>query len=84
MPTPRGLPKAGEVWERTIRTPHTEPATVRAVVLERSRGDYWSLRVYIPGAGPRLWVDPAYWLSRGLLRYIGPAGPQTRRKLNLR
>jgi hypothetical protein len=41
------------------------------------------MRVFIPGKGRQLWVNPAYYLSRGQLRYIGPAGPETRKKLNL-
>jgi hypothetical protein len=83
MPTPGGLPKTGEVWERAIQLPGRETARARVVVLERTRGDYWGLRVYVPGEGRKLWVDPAYWLSQGWLTYIGPAGPETKRKLGL-
>lgn len=85
MPTAiGGLPRRGEVWERRFRfPPGWELNVVRFVVLERSGGDYWSLRVFVPGKGRQLLVDPAYWLSRGELSYVGPAGPQTRKKLGL-
>jgi len=84
MPTPTGLPKVGEVWERTLKLPPDwNPQNVRFVVLERGRGDYWPLRVYIPGKGPQLWVDAAYYLAHGELKYIGPAGPNTRENLGL-
>jgi hypothetical protein len=87
MPTPGGLPKAGEVWERTFSQPPAEPVVTRFVVLDRTGGDYWALRVWVPGKGPgtgrQLWVDPAYWLQRGELAYIGPAGPKTRAMLHL-
>lgn len=88
MPTPGGRPKAGEVWEWTFRVYDSKPTKtritkIRFVVLERSRGDYWALRVFIPGQGRKLWVDASYRLSRGELRYIGPAGPETRKELGL-
>jgi hypothetical protein len=86
MPTPTGLPKVGEVWERTFKLPPDwKPNVIRFVVLERGRGEYWSLRVYVPKARNVIqsWVDPAYWFQRGELKYIGPAGPDTRRKLGL-
>lgn len=91
MPTPTGLPKVGEVWELITKLPPKwEPITVRCVVLERGRGDYWSLRVFIPKERPgnkrQLWVDAAAWLHGGSgrqLKYIGPAGPETKRKLGL-
>jgi hypothetical protein len=87
MPTPGGLPKRGEVWESTRTLPGQETHTTRFVVLERGRGDYWSMRVFIPGKGPgkgkQLWVDPAYQMKMGELKYIGPAGPETRKKLGL-
>lgn len=83
MPTPTGLPKVGEVWERTIKLPpEWKPFTYSFVVLERSRGDYWSMRVYANGS-EQLWVDPAYSLARGELRYVGPAGPKTKERLGL-
>lgn len=89
MPTPGGLPKVGEVWELTRRvfglTPtKTRVQVIRFVVLERGRGDYWSLRVYVPGEGRRLWVDATYYFKRGEFKYIGPAGPETKKKLGLR
>lgn len=84
MPTPTGLPKAGEVWEWTRKSPPDwKPITVRFVVLQRGTGSYWSLRVYVPGKGKQLWVDPANGLRLGELKYIGPAGPETKRKLGL-
>jgi len=85
MPTKRGgLPQVGEVWERTYKAPPDwTPQITRFVVLHRGRGDYWSLRVYIPGAGRKLWVDPAIWFRLGELKYIGEAGPETKRKLSL-
>lgn len=84
MPTATGLPKVGEVWERTTKLPPDwKPQTLRFVVLQRGRGDYWSLRVYVPRVGEQLWVDPAYWFKLGELKYIGSAGPETRKKLGL-
>jgi hypothetical protein len=84
MPTATGLPQVGEVWERTIKLPPDwTPHVTRCVVLERGRGDYWSLRVYVPGQGTLLWVDPAYWLAHGDLAYVGPAGPETKKRLGL-
>lgn len=74
MPTPGGLPKKGEVWERRYRYPgQAQPTTVRFTVLARGGGDYWSLRVRIQGRPPQLWVDAAAWHSWGELHYIGPA-----------
>ena len=83
MPTSTGLPRVGEVWERTYRAAFGETHSFRFVVLERGRGDYWSLRGFIPGQGKSLWVDASYWLKQGELRYIGPAGPKTRKALGL-
>ena len=92
MPTPTGLPKVGEVWELTTKLPPDwTPHTVRCVVLERGTGSYWSLRVFIPKELPRnqrqLWVDASAWLHGSgtgrQLKYIGPAGPETRKKLGL-
>ncbi len=84
MPTPTGLPKVGEVWERTLKLPPDwTPHVIRFVVLARGTGSYWSLRVYIPDKGRELWVDPAYQMKQGELKYIGPAGPKTKRKLGL-
>jgi len=84
MPTPTGLPKVGEVWEQTrCLSPDWKPSVTRFVVLERGLGQRWSLRVYVPGHGRKLWVNGAAWLARGQLRYIGPAGPETKRKLGL-
>lgn len=83
MPTPTGRPKVGEVWELNIPIPDMETVPQRVVVLERSGGDYWSLRVYRTDGTRDLWVDCAYWVQMGWLKYIGPAGPKTKRKLGL-
>lgn len=74
MPTPTGLPKPGEVWERTLRLPPDwRPETVRFKVLARGTGSYWSLTVDA-GKGRQMWVDASYWLSQGELRYVGQDG----------
>jgi hypothetical protein len=85
MPTQTGLPRKGEIWERNIKWPGAakNPEPLQVVILERTRGDYWSLRVHIPGEGEKLWVDPAYWFAKGEFTYIGPAGPETLKKLGL-
>jgi len=81
MPTPTGLPKPGEVWKRTSRLPPdwTPHVTVFRVI-ERGRGDYWSMRVRVieidgepPSAyhdRPKLWVDCAYWMRCGELELV--------------
>ena len=84
MPTPTGLPKVGEVWELSVRIPGRPVVPQRVVVLERIPGSYWGLRVYTERRERKLWVDPAYWLKVGWLKYIGPAGPETKKKLGLR
>jgi hypothetical protein len=72
------------VWERTTKLPPDwKQQKVRFVVLERGRGDYWSLRVHIPNLGKKLWVDAAYYMQQGELAYIGPAGPETRKRLGI-
>jgi hypothetical protein len=85
MPTPTGLPKVGEVWELREKLPPTwEETRLRVVVLSRGSGSYWSLRV--SDGSPdnrRLWVDASYYFNRGMLVYIGDAGPNTRKKLGL-
>ncbi len=88
MPTPTGLPKVGEVWELTSKLPpDLKPETVRFVVLARGRGEYWSMRVYVPTNAPdrqkQLWVDAAYMWSTQEPKYIDVAGPKTKKKLNL-
>ena len=80
MPTPGGLPKPGEVWKRTSKLPPDwKPHVTVFKVLERGRGDYWSMRVNvlsINGATPvynkdrQLWVDCAYWVSKGELEFL--------------
>lgn len=91
MPTPTGLPKVGEVWERTTRIYSSKPTRtriqkIRFVVMERGRGDYWSMRVAIRKGDHykiSLWVDPAYAMQQRQLTYIGPAGPKTKKALGL-
>jgi hypothetical protein len=83
VPTPTGLPRVGEVWELETVVMGDKGPRQRAVVLARSGGSYWALTVYIPGRGRVLWVDAPYHFGRGELRYIGPAGPETRKKLGL-
>jgi hypothetical protein len=85
MPTPGGLPKRGEIWTRTTRLPPDwKPNVITFVVIERGKGFYWSLRVHIPRIPmTQLWVDASYWLKQGELKYVGPAGPETRKKLGL-
>lgn len=83
MPTPTGLPKVGEVWELTLKLPGQPSTSQKVVVVERGRGDYWSLRVFSYSGGTRLWVDASYHFSRGDLKYVGPAGLNTKKKLGL-
>lgn len=84
MPTPGGLPKAGEIWERTFKLPPKwELTTFSFIVIERGRGEYWSLRVFMQGYGKMLWVDASAWFKQGQLKYIGQAGPKTRERLGL-
>jgi len=88
MPTPTGLPKVGEVWELSIPIPGRQPTRQRVVVIGRTAGDYWSLRVARrkTAEGPwerRLWVDASYHLAQGWLTYVGPAGPTTKAELGL-
>ena len=78
-----GLPQRGEVWVRTFGYPYKNQEPIAFVVIERSRGDHWSLRVWIKGKGRVLWVDPAYWFSQGELQYAGEAGPKTRKKAGI-
>lgn len=98
MPTPSGLPKRGEVWERRFRLPEHgvwHDYTMRFVVIERGTGSYWPLRIFTPGIRKdggelvpsrqqiQLCVDAAYWFGQRELHYIGIAGPETKKKLNL-
>ena len=81
MPTPSGLPKVGEVWELRYRLPPDWNDNVnRVTVLERGRGDYWSLRVRDSEGKVHLWVDAAYHFSQGHLRHI-PKRPDGSGKL---
>jgi len=84
VPTATGLPKVGEVWELDIPLPNKPSEPIRVVILERGRGGYFSLRVASADGQRHYWVDPSYWMKKGWLRYIGPAGPKTRAKLGLR
>lgn len=90
MPTPTGLPKVGEVWEKQVNVLGEVGPKIRFVVTERSRGDYWAMRVaYIVTRDGRnywereLWVDCAYGLQQGWYKYIGPSGPKTKKQLGL-
>lgn len=86
MPTATGLPKVGEVWELHIVVLGKPEPKRQFVVLERGRGDYWSMKVAIPvesGWARTFWVDCAHWMKQGWLRYVGPAGPKTRREVGL-
>jgi hypothetical protein len=82
MPTATGLPRAGEVWTRTWRLPPDwQTHVIEFEVIERGRGDYWSMQVRIikldgeaPDSvhtRPQLWVDCAYWLAKGEIKYAG-------------
>jgi len=91
MPTPTGLPKVGEVWEKTSKLPKPggrgwDVTVTRFVVLERTSGDSWSMRVHVSGdrVKQRWWSDVAYWFSTGCYKYIGQAGPETKKRLGLR
>jgi hypothetical protein len=84
MPTPGGLPRAGEVWEATRKLPPDyKPNVTRFVVISRGTGSYWSMRVYTSTGVRRLMLDGAWMLKRGELKFVGPAGPKTRKKLGL-
>jgi hypothetical protein len=83
MPTPTGLPKVGEVWELQVDILGDKGPVQRVVVLERTKGDLWALRVISAKHKRELWVGAAYWLKIGWLKYIGPAGPETRKRLGL-
>jgi hypothetical protein len=58
MPTPTGLPKPGEIWEKRTKLP--EPGggdrvwkeyVTRFQVISRSRGDYWAMHVKVLSGG---------------------------------
>ena len=88
MPTPTGLPKVGEVWRLAIPIPGRQPVVHQVVVIGRTPGEYWGLRVASrrTAEGPwerRLWVDASYHLHQGWLTYVGPAGPKTKGELGL-
>lgn len=83
MPTKvGGLPQRGEVWEWTMKLPPDwNPQVSRFVVLERGSGQFWPLRVMYANGLRQLLVDASYAFTRGDLKYIGPAGPETRKKM---
>lgn len=84
MPTPTGLPKVGEIWERTTKLPPDwRPQTIRFLVLERGRGELWSMKVYIPKRGTMLWPEASYFMHVQELSYIGDANPQVRKHFNI-
>jgi hypothetical protein len=59
MPTATGLPKPGEIWRLTRKLPPDwQPIVLEVEILERSRGDYWSVRVrHLDTGQSALWVD---------------------------
>lgn len=65
MPTPTGLPKPGEHWRLTATLPPDwKPESVDVTIVERGKGDYWSIVVDRHDNGKReRWVDAAAWLS---------------------
>jgi hypothetical protein len=79
MPTPTGLPKSGEVWQRML----PNDIVTKFVVISRGAGQYWGMRVYVPRQGKMLWVDCSYWFSKGYLKYVGQAGEETRKRLGI-
>lgn len=83
MPTPTGLPKAGEIWKLAIHVPGQPIVPQFVVVIERGRGDYWSLRVGSRKGERSLWVDASYYLRQGWLTYVRDAGPQTRQRFGI-
>ena len=75
MPTPTGLPKPGEIWERRVKLPPDWALqTFEVEVIERGTGAYWSLRVKEPSGKISLWVDASYWASRGELVFVRVKG----------
>jgi hypothetical protein len=84
MPTKAGKPKVGEIWEHRFRLPPDwELQRHQVIVLEVNRGSYWSMRVADNNGIRALWVDAAYWFSKGELIYIGEAGPKTKKRFHL-
>jgi hypothetical protein len=90
MPTPGGLPKVGEIWEKRVRRMAGSGDPVRFVVLERTSGSEWGMRVaYIVERDGRklwertLWVDCSYGLQQGWYKYIGPASAEVKFELGL-
>lgn len=65
MPTPTGLPKAGETWRMRRGS-----EVVDVVVIKRGSGTYWSLTVRGPDGRTRLWVDASYYVKVGELTYL--------------
>lgn len=86
MPTPAGLPKVGEVWELRKRIPGKPVVPHRVVIIERSAGSYWSVRVGWKEQGKwqrRLWVDASYHFQQQEFKYVAPAGDNVLRELGL-
>lgn len=94
MPTPAGKPRVGEVWSYQVEVLGKHGPKAQFVVLSRSGGDYWSMTVADPippldldgrpsGFTSRIVVDGAYALKQGWLKYVGPAGPKTKKELGL-
>jgi hypothetical protein len=83
MPTPTGLPKVGEVWKLDVTRPGCPSEARNYVILERTPGDLWSVRIGRPGE-KYLWITSASWyLRQGWLTYQGPARPDVLKSLGL-
>lgn len=85
MPTPKGLPKQGEVWEWRHRDFNTgKDAITLFKVHHRGGGLYWSLEVEVLSldgakvdlplrARERTWVDASYYFKKGEYTFIKEA-----------
>lgn len=70
MPTPGGLPRQGDRIQWV--SPNT-PATP-GTVIERGRGQYWSLTVRWDGHQDQdRIVDASYWWDKGYIRFVTTA-----------
>lgn len=90
MPTSTGLPKVGEVWEKQVSLRSGSGEPIRFVVIQRSRGDEWSMRVaYIVKRNGRkfwerrMWTDCAYGLQQGWYKFIHDASDEVKFHLGL-
>jgi hypothetical protein len=77
MPTPSGLPKAGERWRHSWTLPVSrdgktvwESGFEDFTVISRGGGEYWSMRVRYDNGRVKLLVDPSYWLATGNLKFL--------------